>query len=224
MTTDIIAMSEFTAPTKSHLNTVSTGNIMTRSQPKTTTTPKTKSTLHSATAMSRDASHDASTGTELAHCPWPFDPNDTSPLAWWRTMPAYRLHDTERVVLHEALSKVAVLGRCEWVGAMRGDAAASIAVALEVLPIADVTLQVDLAFSALLLNALDGNAAAALMLSHVLRQMKLDHPFGKELAVSWLVSNLRGALKTRKPATRKSGRAKPVVVRDTTALPLGMGA
>jgi hypothetical protein len=153
---------------------------------------------------------------------WPFRPEDTSPLAWWRTMPAYRLHDAERVVLREALSKISVLGGCEWVGAMRGNAAASIAIAIEVLPNADITLRVDVALSALLLNALDGNAAAALMLSHLLRQTKLDHPFSKELAVSWLASNLRGALKTR-TAVGKGGRPKTVVVRDTTALPLDMG-
>ncbi|MGO3933699.1 hypothetical protein NP284_35955 [Rhodopseudomonas pseudopalustris] len=139
-------------------------------------------------------------------------------------MPAYRLHEGERVVLREALSKIAVLGGCEWVGAMRGDPAASIAIALEVLPIANITLQVDLALSAVLLNALDGNAAAALMLSHLLRQTKLDHPFGKELAVSWLVSNLRDALKTRKPVARKGGRPKATIVRDTTAVSLGLGA
>jgi len=218
MTTGIImAMARSTVATTSPLNTSHTGNIMTRNHSKNATAPKTKSALNNATAMSRNAS----TGAEPAHCHWPFDPSNTSPLSWWRTMPAYCLHEADRVVLRDTLSKIAVLGGCEWVGAMRGDPAASIAVAVEVMPIANVKLQVDLALSAVLLNALDGNAAAVLMLSHVLRNTPLDHPFGKELAVSWMVSNLRGALKTRKTTARKP---KPLVVRDNTALPLDMGA
>lgn len=215
MTTGTMAM-----PPMSPLNTAHTGNIMTRNHSKNAIAPGTKSTLLNATPTSRDAS----TGAELAHCHWPFDPSDTSPLAWWRMMPAYRLHEAERVVLRDTLSKIAVLGGCEWVGAMRGDPSASIAVAVEVMPVANITLQVDLAFSAVLLNALDGNAAAALMLSHVLRHTPLDHPFGKELAVSWMVANLHGALKTRKTAARKGGRPQAIVVRNTTAAPLGMGA
>jgi hypothetical protein len=69
---------------------------------------------------------------------------------------------------------------------MRGDAAASIAIALEMTPISEISLEVDLAMTVLVLNALDSNAAAPLVLSHLLRGAPLDHPFGKELSVSWL--------------------------------------
>ncbi|ACE99688.1 hypothetical protein Rpal_1148 [Rhodopseudomonas palustris TIE-1] len=197
-----------------------TGKPVTRNQSKNVTASRTNPTLQDTTTVSRDDS----IGTELTHCHWPFNAGNTSPLSWWRTMPAQCLHEAERVLLRDTLSKIAVLGGCEWVGAMRGDPAASIAVAVEVMPIANITLQVDLALSAVLLNALDGNAAAVLMLSHVLRHTPLDHPFGKELAVSWMVSNLRGAIKTRKTMARKGGKPKPLVVRDNTALPLDMGA
>jgi hypothetical protein len=149
---------------------------------------------------------------------WPFRPEDISPLAWWRTMPADRLRDAEHLILRDTLSKIGVLWGCEWVNAMRGDAGASIAIAVELLPITEFTLQVDLAMSALLLNALGGNRAAALMLSHMLRKTELAHPCAPQLAGSWLASNLRAALKTDRALP------KAAITRDTAALPPGMGA
>jgi hypothetical protein len=68
---------------------------------------------------------------------------DTSPLAWWRTMPADLLGDAERLLLRDTIGKVDVLKGHEWVSAMRGDAAASIKIALGALPISTITLEVD---------------------------------------------------------------------------------
>jgi hypothetical protein len=125
---------------------------------------------------------------------WPFRTMDTSPLAWWRTMPADLLGDAEQLLLRDTIGKVGVLKGREWVSAMRGDAPASIAIALEALPISTVTLEVDLAMTLLMSSALGGSAAAALVLSQVLQRCALEHPFGKELSVSWLVFNLRRAM------------------------------
>jgi hypothetical protein len=55
--------------------------------------------------------------------------------------------------------------------------------------------------SALTVGALGGNAAAALLLSHILRQTPLDHPFARELSVSWLVLNLQRALEKKRHVT-----------------------
>lgn len=120
---------------------------------------------------------------------WPFSTMDTSPLAWWRTMPADLLGDVEHLLLRETIGKVGVLKGREWVSAMRGDAPTSIAIALDALPINTVTLEVDLAMTSLMSSALGGSAAAALVLSQVLQRCPLEHPFGKELSVSWLVFN-----------------------------------
>jgi hypothetical protein len=146
---------------------------------------------------------------------WPFSTMDTSPLAWWRTMPADLLGDAEQLLLRDTIGKVGVLKGREWVSAMRGDAAASIAIALEALPISTVTLEVDLSMTSLMSSALGGSAAAALVLSQVLQRCPLDHPFGKELSVSWLVFNLRRAkagkaqikalARSRNPAERDAG-------------------
>ena len=125
---------------------------------------------------------------------WPFSAMDTSLLAWWRTMPSDLLGDAEQLLLRDTIGKVGVLKGREWVSAMRGDAAASIAIALGALPISEISLEVDLAMTSLMSSALGGSAAAALVLSQVLQRCSLDHPFGKELSVSWLMFNLRSAM------------------------------
>ena len=146
---------------------------------------------------------------------WPFSTMDASPLAWWRTMPADLLGDAEQLLLGDTIGKVGVLKGREWISAMRGDAAASIAIALGTLPISTITLEVDLAMTSLMSSALGGSAAAALVLSQMLPRCSLEHPFGKELSVSWLVFNLRRAMagtaplkaltRSRNPAERDAG-------------------
>jgi hypothetical protein len=136
---------------------------------------------------------------------WPFRPEDASPLAWWRTMPADLLRDAEQLVLRETIGKVGVLRGCEWVSAMRGDVPAGIAIVLQVLPITTITLEVDIAMTTLMLGALAGSAASALVLSQVLQRTPLDHPFAKELSVSWLALNLRRAIgKTKRSVKARS--------------------
>jgi hypothetical protein len=133
---------------------------------------------------------------------WPWSPEDFSPIEWWRSLPADCLGDAQHLLLRTTLDKICVMKGREWLSAMRGDAAAGIAIAVEMLPITEITLEVDLAMTALSLGALDGNAAAAVVLSQLLSRAPLDHPFAKELSVSWLVLNLRRALNTSSnPAT-----------------------
>jgi hypothetical protein len=129
---------------------------------------------------------------------WPWSPEDFSPIEWWRCLPADCLGDAQHLQLRATLGKICVMKGREWLAAMHGDAAASIAIAVEMFPITEITLEVDLAMTVLMLGALDGNAAAALVLSQLLGRAPLDHPFAKELSVSWLVLNLRRALNASK--------------------------
>jgi len=126
--------------------------------------------------------------------PWPFNLGDVTPLEWWRTMPADHLGETQRLHLSATLEKICVMKDHQWLSALRGDAAASVAIAIGAMPIGKVTLEVDLAMSALALCTLEGSAGAALVLSHILRRTTLDHPFRKELSSSWLALNLYRAL------------------------------
>jgi hypothetical protein len=139
---------------------------------------------------------------------WPFSPNDVTPLEWWRTMPADHLGDAQHLLLRATMDKICTMHGREWLAALQGDAVACVAIAFGALPITEITLEVDLAMSALTVGALGGNAAAALLLSHILRQTPLDHPFAGELSVSWLVLNLQRALK-RHVTTDDTGRRRP---------------
>jgi hypothetical protein len=128
---------------------------------------------------------------------WPFNLGDVTPLEWWRTMPADHLGDGQRLQLRATLEKICVMKDHQWLSALRGDAPASIAIAIGAMPIDQATLEVDLAMSALALCALEGSAGAALVLAHILRRASLDHPFGKDLSASWLALNLCRALKAK---------------------------
>jgi hypothetical protein len=132
-----------------------------------------------------------------ARSSWPLTPDDVPPLQWWRTMPANDLGDAQHLLLRITLEKICVIGGREWLGASWDDAAACIAVAFGILPVVEITFEVDVVMSALTTNSLGGNAASALVLSHILRLAPLNHSFGRELSVSWLILNLRRALSAR---------------------------
>ena len=137
---------------------------------------------------------------------WPFNPEDTSPLAWWRTLPANLFRDAEALLVSATLDKIDVLsGSHTFAAALRGDTAAAIAVALSLMPIEDTTLEVDLAMTAVLRGALDGDAPAALVLSHVIGHAALDHPFATELSPSWLAHHLRPSPHRRRFTGKKAG-------------------
>ncbi len=155
---------------------------------------------------------------------WPFRPEDVTPLAWWRTMPADLLGEAEHLVLRDVISKIGVLKGREWISAMRGDAAASVEIALGILPISKVTLEVDLAMTVLTLVALGGNAGCALVLSRVLQGVCLEHPFAKELSVSWLGLNLRRAMDAKNPSVRLRTRKNGAVLRNAEPSALGVKA
>lgn len=117
--------------------------------------------------------------------PWPFNPDDVSPLGWWRTLPADQLGEAQQKMLRAAIAKICVRER-QWLAGVPEDAASSIALALGTLPLTAITLEVDLAMSALAISALGGNAGSVLVLSHILRLAPLDHPFARELSAAWL--------------------------------------
>jgi hypothetical protein len=145
---------------------------------------------------------------QRAHSPWPFNLDDVTPLEWWRTMPADHLGDAQRLHLRATMEKISVMKDRQWLSALQGDAAASIAIAIGAMPIDEVTLEVDLAMSALALCALERSAGAALVLAHILRRTELDHPFGKDLSASWLVFNLYRALAAKRHAAKPHLRSK----------------
>ena len=131
--------------------------------------------------------------------PWPFDPDDASPLAWWRTLPSDAFGDGERLFMEATLEQIHVLhGGDDFAAALEGDASAAISVAFSLMPIEEITPSVDIAMTALLRCLLRGNAAAALVLAQVLGLTNLGHSYATELASSWLAHGRRRSDNPRK--------------------------
>jgi hypothetical protein len=117
---------------------------------------------------------------------WPFKADEMSPLTWWRTLPPAAFDKAERISLRMTLEKIEMLcADDDFKAALKGDPAAAIGVAFSLMPIAKMTLHVDIAMTALLLSALE-NAAAALVLAQLVGLADLGHPHAIELASSWL--------------------------------------
>ena len=137
--------------------------------------------------------------SHLRPSPWPFEPEDQSALAWWRTMTPESLHGANRQFLFATLRQISMLhGDDDFTAALRGDAAAAISVALAVMPITNITLQVDIAMTTLLRSALESNAASALVMAQVVGLTDFGHPFGTALAASWLDFGRRHSTDPRK--------------------------
>lgn len=139
---------------------------------------------------------------------WPFKADATSLLAWWRTLPSDTFGDAERRLLLATLEQIDIVhGGDDGAAAMKGDPAAAIGFAFSLMPIKNMTLQVDLAMTALLRCALERNAAAALVLAQVTGLTDLGHPYATEIAGSWLV---HGRCSSDNP--RKFGEAETVLL------------
>jgi hypothetical protein len=154
---------------------------------------------------------------------WPIGSDDVTPLEFWRTIPANNLGRVPHLMVRETLDKICVIQGRQWVSAMRGDAAASIAIAVEAMPITQITSAVDLAMTTLVLCALDGNAGATLVLAHILHRTPLGHPFAEELSISWLALNLHRASNARKKLAVAHTTSKQLIAPDAGTLPLNGG-
>ena len=125
-------------------------------------------------------------------CRWPFKVEDCSPLTWWRRLPPDALCDAERLLLSETIKRIAILHAGDDLSAaMRGDAGAAMGAVLDLMPIKEITLRVDLALSALTLNALDGDAASGLIMAQVTGLTDLGHDHSISLATSWFAQGQR---------------------------------
>ena len=121
-----------------------------------------------------------------------------SPLAWWRTAPPSRLDASHCDTLGQSLSQIAVLGEPGWRRAVAGDAAEAIGIALPLIHSGESGSRLDIVMSAVLLCALQGNPAAALLLAHALDNR--SHQGLWPLTERWLA-------RIPTPTTSKSSRS-----------------
>lgn len=153
---------------------------------KKTEMPARKRRHQGPTVQTGDATDPASKISRPATSGWPFAAQEISPLAWWRTLPPNLLRDAEHLLVIDTLDTICVMDRHdEFAAALRGDAAAAVGMALSLLPIREVTLAVDIAMTALLRCALDGDATAAMVVANLLHRVELNHPFATELSAFW---------------------------------------
>lgn len=106
---------------------------------------------------------------------------------WWRLTPATAFNVVALLEMRASLSKIDMLGEPRWKDAAAGDASASIGVALDMNAGGTVEARFDLVMTALAMCAADGNAAACLVMSHILRKIPGAGKTEARIATSWLV-------------------------------------
>jgi hypothetical protein len=116
----------------------------------------------------------------------------SSPLSWWRMLPADAFRAADHLHVGSACDELAtVLEGAEVEAALLGDPDLAIEFVLLLMPIQQLTLKVDIAMTSTLRCALDGDLRAALVLAHVVDRIDLDLPRAAELCASWFEYYLR---------------------------------
>jgi hypothetical protein len=112
-----------------------------------------------------------------------------SPLIWWRTRRPSALLSRGIGEIREALLGTEIHEQPDWSRAILGDAAVAIRVAVEQMKERPITAaEVDLALSAVLACALEGDAASAILISSALRRRSKCDPPCRHLSLLWLDS------------------------------------
>jgi hypothetical protein len=119
------------------------------------------------------------------------------PIKWWRTLPADGFDSSRKSVLRATLSTIAILDEPTWRSAAGGSAAAAIGLALRLNPSRSTSAAYDLIVTSLAICAADGNAAACIVMSHVLRNIPGAGKAEARIATSWLALAFNEALSRR---------------------------
>lgn len=119
------------------------------------------------------------------------------PIKWWRTFPAEELDRCHVSILRATLSTIAILEEPTWRSAAGGNAAAAIGLALRLNPARSTSTAYDLIVTALAICAAEGNAAACIVMSHVLRKVPRAGKAEARIATSWLMHAFSEVLSRR---------------------------
>lgn len=111
------------------------------------------------------------------------------PLSWWRTRRAQQFRKVDVAIARNFLERSAIIGEPHWHLGAGGDAAVAIGVALRIRRRqGEKLVLVDVAMTAVLCCALDGDVTAAVLLSTILQERAAIEPACAELSDSWLSS------------------------------------
>jgi hypothetical protein len=112
------------------------------------------------------------------------------PLSLWRTLRADEFEASDLAAIKGLLANTALLGQPKWRGAVAGDVPSAVAVAVSFMPVDKITVQVDIAMTALIRCAAEGDFAAAIVAANILRNLPGAMRLHRRIATSWFVSNL----------------------------------
>jgi hypothetical protein len=112
-----------------------------------------------------------------------------SPLSWWRARKPSLLLCKGIGEIRQALLGTEIRGQPDWTRAILGDAAVAIRVAVDQMKVHKITaIEVDLALSAVLACALEGDRESPILISSALRRRSKRDPSCKLLSDLWLVA------------------------------------
>jgi hypothetical protein len=134
------------------------------------------------------------------------------PFSWWRTRPADQFKKTDVNIARHFLMRSAIIGEPHWFLGAAGDAAIAVGVALRAQKRkGNALVTVDLAMTAALLTALEGNVTAALLMSAMLKRRSDIDRRCTMLSDSWLTyksGDVRTSTTTARSLVRDRGRLK----------------
>jgi hypothetical protein len=133
-------------------------------------------------------------------------------LSSWRTLRALDFSFHDLTSMRALLAKTTLLGQPKWAAAVAGDGPAAVAVAISFIPAEEITMSMDLAMTALIACAIEGDPGAAIVASNILRHLPDATPRHHQIAASWFVSNLATC------AFRKAGGAVTEAAPHTKAV------
>ncbi len=112
---------------------------------------------------------------------------EIAPLRWWRSMPADAFRAAEYLAIRSALEQVAMLIEgAEVEPALQGDVDAAIALVLSLMPIRRLGgITTDIAMTAVLRLALEGEPRCALVLAYIIDRAEPDPHRADLLCASW---------------------------------------
>lgn len=113
--------------------------------------------------------------------------------AKWRTLRADQFDAVDLKEIDELLDRAVIFGRTDWNAAVKGDIEAALRLVIGFMPVAEITVQIDLAMTAMLRLALGGNSEAAAALSLVVSHLPGRFALHREISQSWMIRNVLAA-------------------------------
>jgi len=117
-------------------------------------------------------------------------PCPTSPLSWWRTRPPGEFTRKDSAALRWALLGKQINDEASWRDAATGEVTAAIRVVVGRLKKREITHpEIDLALTAMLACAVDGDVTSGILISSALRRRSEVDPHCRSLSDLWLIAD-----------------------------------